>query len=55
VIPKEKIPEERICVKSKWVFNIKRNEIFRERFMAFGYKQVPGVEVMLQLLMIYHS
>jgi hypothetical protein len=39
VTPKEKISEGRICVKSKWVFKIKRNGIFRARLVAFGYSQ----------------
>jgi hypothetical protein len=37
VIPKEKIPEGRRYVKSKWVFKIKRNEICRARLVACGY------------------
>ncbi len=32
------------CVKSKWVFDIKRNGTFKVRLLACGYKQVPGVD-----------
>ena len=34
----------RKCVKCKWVFEIKRNGIFRSRLVACGYSQVPGVD-----------
>jgi hypothetical protein len=36
VIPKEKIPRGRRYVKSKWVFNIKRNRIFRAKLVVCG-------------------
>jgi hypothetical protein len=44
VIPKEKIPEGRRFIKSKWVLKIKRNGIFRERLVTFGYSQVPNID-----------
>jgi hypothetical protein len=44
LIPKEKTSERRICVKSKWLFKIKRNGIFRARLVAYGYGQVPGID-----------
>ena len=44
IISKEEIPEERRCIKCKWIFKIKRNGIFRARLVACGYSQVPGVD-----------
>jgi hypothetical protein len=41
---KNKIPKGRICVKNKWVSKIKNNKIFRARFVACGYSQVPGID-----------
>jgi hypothetical protein len=43
VIPQDKIPEER-CLKSKWVFKVKRNGIFRAGLVACGLSQVPGID-----------
>jgi histone deacetylase 1/2 len=31
-------------VKHKWIFEIKRNGVFRARLVACGYSQVPGVD-----------
>ena len=31
-------------MKSKWVFKIKRNGIYRVRIVVYGYIQVPGVD-----------
>ena len=36
------MPQGKKCVKSRWVFDIKRNGIFRARLVACGYSQVPG-------------
>jgi hypothetical protein len=44
VIKRAKIPQGRKCVKHKWVFDIKRNGIFRARLVACGYSQQPGVD-----------
>ena len=44
VIKKREIPKGRRCVKSKWVFDIKRSGIFKARLVACGYSQVPGVD-----------
>jgi hypothetical protein len=42
-VKKSSIPSNRRCVKSKWVFKIKRNGVFRARLVACGYSQIPGV------------
>ena len=34
----------RRCVKSKWVFKIKRNSVYQVHFVACGYSQVPGID-----------
>jgi hypothetical protein len=44
VIPKEKIPERRGYVKSKWEFKINRSKFFSVRLVACGYRQVPGID-----------
>ena len=31
-------------MKSRWVLAIKRNGIYRARFVAYGYSQIPGVD-----------
>jgi Reverse transcriptase (RNA-dependent DNA polymerase)/gag-polypeptide of LTR copia-type len=41
-IPRNQMPQKRRCVKSRWVFDIKRNGVFRARLVACGYSQVPG-------------
>ncbi len=38
------IPKGHWCIKSKWVFKIKRDGIFRARLVACGYSQIPGVD-----------
>jgi Reverse transcriptase (RNA-dependent DNA polymerase) len=38
------IPKGRRCIKCKWVFDIKRNGVFRARLVACGYSQIPGVD-----------
>jgi hypothetical protein len=43
VIPKEKILERRRCIKSEWVFKIKRNHIFRARLVTCGYSQLFSI------------
>ena len=37
------MPPDRRCVKTKWVFKINRNGIFRARLVACGYSQIAGV------------
>ena len=44
LIPRTQIPRDRRCVKSKWVFKVKRNGVFRARLVACGYSQIPGVD-----------
>ncbi|MCP4746748.1 MAG: hypothetical protein GY874_11505, partial [Desulfobacteraceae bacterium] len=29
-------------MKSKWVFKVKRNGVFRPRLVACGYSKIPG-------------
>ncbi len=38
------MPDGRRCVKHKWIFEIKRNGVFRARLVACGYSQIPGVD-----------
>ena len=44
VIKKKDMPKGRRCVRSKWVFDIKRNGMFKVRLVACGYTQIPGVD-----------
>jgi hypothetical protein len=44
VIPRQQMPSDRRCVKSKWVFKIKRDGRYRARLVACGYSQIPGVD-----------
>ena len=41
---KKDVPKGRRCIKCRWVFDLKRNGIFRPRLVACGYSQVPGVD-----------
>jgi hypothetical protein len=43
-IKRREIPPGRRCVKHRWVWNIKRNGIFRARLVACGYSQVAGID-----------
>jgi hypothetical protein len=38
---RSEIPVERRCIKSKWVFNVKRNNVYQARHAACGYSQIP--------------
>ena len=40
-ISRSEIPDGRTCVKSKWVFDIKRSGKFRACIVANGYSQIP--------------
>jgi hypothetical protein len=42
-VTQKKKTEGRICGKSKWIFKIKRNGIFREILVVCGYRQVPRI------------
>jgi hypothetical protein len=46
VIDEKDEPNDRRCIKNKLIFKMKRkrNGVFRERLVACGYSQVPGVE-----------
>ena len=44
VIRRSSIPKGRRCVKSKWVFDLKRSGLFKVRLVACGYSQIPGVD-----------
>ena len=39
-----KKPSNRQIIKHKWIFDIKRNGVFRARLVACGYSQVPGID-----------
>jgi hypothetical protein len=39
-----KKPVGRNIIKHKWIFEIKRNGVFRARLVACGYSQVPGID-----------
>ena len=43
-IKRADMPRDRRCVKHKWVFDIKRNGVFRARLVACGYSQIAGVD-----------
>ena len=43
-IKRIEMPHDRRCVKTKWVFKIKRNGIFRARLVACGYIKIDGVD-----------
>jgi hypothetical protein len=44
IIRRREMPSDRRCVKSKWVFKIKRDGRYRARLVACGYSQIPGVD-----------
>jgi Reverse transcriptase (RNA-dependent DNA polymerase)/gag-polypeptide of LTR copia-type/Zinc knuckle len=44
VIDEKDVPNDRRCIKNKWIFKVKRNGVFRARLVACGYSQVPGVD-----------
>ena len=43
-IDKVKIPENRRLIGNKWVFKIKRDGTYREKLVALGYSQIPGID-----------
>jgi Reverse transcriptase (RNA-dependent DNA polymerase) len=43
-VKRSQIPHGRKCIKCKWVFDIKRNGVFRACLVACGYSQVPGID-----------
>ena len=44
VVKRASIQKGRRLVKLKWVFDIKRNGLFKVRLVACGYSQIPGVD-----------
>ena len=36
------IPEDRRLIGSKWIFEKKRNGVYRARLVGLGYSQIPG-------------
>ena len=44
VIKRNTMPEGRRCVKSKWIFDVKRDGRYKARLVACGYSQIPGVD-----------
>ena len=45
-IKKSEVSPNRRCVKTKWVFKIRRNSIFHARLVDRGYSQIAGVDYM---------
>lgn len=43
-IQRKDLPSGHRCIKCRWVFEVKRNGIFRPRLVACGYSQIPGVD-----------
>jgi hypothetical protein len=41
---KKDVLKGRRCIKTQWVWEVKRNGIFRARLVACGYSQVPGID-----------
>jgi hypothetical protein len=44
IIDEKNIPINRQCIKNKWIFKVKRKEIFRARLVTCGYSQVPVID-----------
>jgi hypothetical protein len=44
IIDEKDIPINHQCIKSKWIFKVKRNGIFQARLVACGYSQVSGID-----------
>ena len=43
-IKRSGVPSDRRTVKCKWVFNVKRNGVFRARLVACGYSEIAGID-----------
>ena len=43
-VKRSEMPENKRCVRYKWVFAIKRDGTFRARLVACGYSQIAGVD-----------
>jgi Reverse transcriptase (RNA-dependent DNA polymerase) len=44
IMKKEGIPNDRRCIKRKWIFNTKRNGVFRASLVTCGYSSIPGID-----------
>jgi Reverse transcriptase (RNA-dependent DNA polymerase) len=44
VVGLDAVPKGRKIIGCKWVFKKKRNGVQRERLVALGYSQVPGID-----------
>ena len=44
VVKRASIPKGRRLVKLKWIFDIKRSDLFKVRLVACGYSKIPGVD-----------
>jgi len=52
---KSDLPAGRKPIKCKWVFDIKRNGVFRARLVAKGFSQVSGLDYYLQFLPVVND
>ena len=41
---KTDVPNDRWLIGCKWIFKIKRDGAYRARYVALGYRQLPGVD-----------
>jgi Reverse transcriptase (RNA-dependent DNA polymerase) len=42
MVKRNEVLKDKRCIKSRWVFDIKRNVVFRARLVVCGYSKVPG-------------
>ena len=55
IIKKDQVPKDRRCVKSRWVWKIKRNGVFRARLVACGYSQISGIDFTESFAPVIHD
>ena len=41
--PHSALPQNRCCIKSKWMFKVKRNGVYQVSLVACSYNQIQGV------------